>query len=75
MTLCYAVTYRPATESRPARFVVKSIDREQSKTVPYDYGHNSPPRKAIHDAFGDDVARMGYVGLIESGKQLFTIAD
>ena len=75
MTLCYAVTYRPATDNKQARFIVKSIDRGQSKTVFYDYGHNSPPRKAIHDAFGDDVARIQYVGLIESGKQLFIIAE
>lgn len=71
MITCYAVTYRPPTENSGARFLVKQIESGRSKSVSYDYGHNSPPRKAIHDTFGDDVARIEYSGLIKAGTQLF----
>jgi hypothetical protein len=71
--VCYAVHYRPATEKRGARFNVKQINTGRTKSVTYDFGHNSPPRKAIHDAFGDDTARIEYVGLIESGKALYAV--
>lgn len=74
LTTAFTVAYRPATDKHPARFLVRCINIDRTKCVPYDHGHNSPPRKAIHDAFGDDVAALHHVGLIESGTALYVRA-
>lgn len=73
MINCFAVQYRPATEHGGARFTVRRIDDGQSKTVPYDYGHSSAAKKAVHDAFGDDVARLEYVGDLNKSTKLYAI--
>ena len=62
MINAYRVKYIPATDTKGARFSVTRIDDGKGYKVSYDYGANNPLKHAIHDAFGEDVSRIEYIG-------------
>jgi hypothetical protein len=62
MINAYRLKYIPATDTKGARFSVTRIDDSKGYKVSYDYGANNPLKQAIHDAFGEDVSKIEYVG-------------
>ena len=62
MINAYRVKYISATDTKGARYSVTRIDDGKSYKVSHDYGANHPLKHAIHDAFGEDVSRIEYIG-------------
>jgi hypothetical protein len=66
MINAYKVKYHPATDNAGARYSVTRIDDGKSYKVAYDYAANNPIKHAVHDAFGEDVALIEFVGNLNS---------
>jgi hypothetical protein len=62
MINAYRLKYLPATDNNSARFSVTRIDDGKGYKVSYDYAANNPLKHAIHDAFGEDVANIEFIG-------------
>jgi len=62
MINAYRVKYIPATDTKGARYSVTRIDDGKGYKVSHDYEANNPLKHAIHDAFGEDVSRIEYIG-------------
>lgn len=62
MINAYRLKYIPATDTNSARFSVTRIDDGKGYKVSYDYAANNPLKQAIHEAFGEDVARIEFIG-------------
>ena len=58
----YRVKYKPATDTKGASFLVTRIDDNKTYKLPYDYSVNNPAKYAIHIGYGEDVARLEFVG-------------
>ena len=66
MINAYRVKYNPATDTKGATYTVIRIDDGKSYKVAYDYAVNHPVKQAVHEAFGEDVANVEFVGNLNS---------
>lgn len=66
MINAYKIKYIPATSVRGAEFKVTRIDDKKSYTVSYNYEANNVLKHAIHEAFGEDVSRIEFIGELNS---------
>ncbi len=64
----YRVKYLSATNTRGASFKVTRIDDHRTKVTPYDHGVNNAVTHAIHATFGEDTARLEFVGCSDRSK-------
>lgn len=62
MITVYKVKYQPSTDTKGASFLVCRIDNKKTRKLPYDFGVDNPAKYAIHLGFGEDVARLEFVG-------------
>jgi len=69
----YKVKYHPATDTKGARFSVTRIDDQKTYWSAYDYGVSSAERIAVHNTFGEDTARLEYVGEMAKNTKLYAI--
>jgi hypothetical protein len=73
MINAYKVKYHPATDNGGAKLTVTRIDDKKTYRVGYDYGAASAERIAIHKTFGEDTARLEYIGELSSGTHLYAV--
>ena len=66
MINAYRLKYIPASNTAGARFAVTRIDDGKGYKVSYDYAANNPLKHAIHDAFGEDVSKIEFIGNLNS---------
>ena len=64
----YRVKYLSPNNTRGASFRVTRIDDHRSKITPYDYSANNAVTHAIHATFGEDTARLEFVGCSDRSK-------
>lgn len=62
MITVYRVKYISATNTKGAMFRITRIDDNKIKHTPYDHGANNAVTHAIHATFGEDTARLEFVG-------------
>ena len=73
MINAYRIKYVSATSTRPAGFKVTRIDDARSKVVRYDYSVNNAVTHAIHEAFGEDTARLEFIGCLSKNESLYAV--
>jgi major membrane immunogen (membrane-anchored lipoprotein) len=66
MINAYRVKYNPATDTKASGFTVTRIDDGKGYKVSYDYAVNHPMKQAIHEAFGEDTAKIEFIGDLNS---------
>ena len=76
MINAYRLKYIPATNTNSARFSVTRIDDGKGYKVSYDYAANNPLKHAIHEAFGEDVAKIEFVGNLNASgtEKLYAVS-
>ena len=62
MINAYKLKYLPATDDKGARFSVTRIDDGKGYKVSYNFEANNPLKHAIHEAFGEDVSKIEFIG-------------
>ena len=73
MIRIYKTQYMPATDTKGVRFKVTCINTGNTKIVPFAYASNNPIRHSIHEAFGDDVANLEFIGDINKNVRMYGI--
>lgn len=68
MITVYRIKYQSATDTRGASFKVTRIDDHKTKVAPYNHGVNNAVTHAIHATFGEDTARLEFVGCSDRSK-------
>ena len=73
MIVVYKTQYMPATDTKGVRFKVTCINTGRTTTVPLAYETNNPIRHSIHEAFGEDVANLEFIGDINKNVRMYGI--
>ena len=73
MIVVYKTQYMPATDTKGVRFKVTCINTGRSKIVPFAYQSNDIIRHSIHEAFGEDVANLEFIGDINKNVRMYGI--
>ena len=73
MITAYKVRYVSATNSNSSGFAVTRIDDNKTKKTPYNYGVNNAIKHSIHEAFGEDTARIEFVGSLDKNNSLYVV--
>jgi hypothetical protein len=68
MIAIYRVKYQSPTTNRGSTFVVTRMADHKTYRTPYDHGANNAVTHAIHATFGEDTARLEFVGCSDRNK-------
>ena len=74
MIVVYKTRYIPATDTTAAKFRVTCLNTLRAHTVPYDYTSNNPLKGAIHQAFGEDPAKVEFINDIAKFERLYAVS-
>jgi hypothetical protein len=73
MIHAYRIKYLPATNTNGARFSVTRINDAKNRRVSYDYEANNTFKQAVHEAFGEDVNRMEFIGDLNASEKIYAV--
>ncbi len=74
MITVYKVKYHPATVNTGARFTVTRMDDKRTYRTAYNYGALRAECHAIHEAFGEDTARLEFAGRMSKDAALYAVS-
>lgn len=75
MITLYSVKYHQATDTKSARFTVTRVYDKKTLRLPYNYGAANAEKDAVKIAFGEDAAKLEYVGRLDKATSYFAISD
>ena len=73
MIVVYKTQYMPATDTKGVRFKVTCINTGRTKIVPFAYESNNIIRHSIHEAFGEDMAKLELVADVSENVRMYAI--
>ena len=73
MIVVYKTRYIPATDTTGSKFRVTCLNTMRAHTVPYDFTTDNPLKYAIHQAFGEDTAKIEFINDTAKYERMYAI--
>ena len=73
MIVVYKTRYIPATDTTGSKLRVTRINTGKAHTMPYDFTTNNPFKHAIHQAFGEDTAKIEFINDTAKYERMYAI--